>query len=125
MKRSWTDIEEKKLCEAYPTTEWPMLESMFPTHTHGGIKTRAAKLCLKRAADFVQNKSDFWTLEKEIELIELYPHHTAKEIAKKIGTTPAAVKNRAFKLNQSKETNTGAFKKGHVPANKGIQKIKN
>jgi len=64
-------------------------------------------------------RKDFWNQQTEQRLIDLYPNHTNDDIAKIMAISPSMVKNRGFKLGLSKNGNTGRFKKGSIPANKG------
>lgn len=48
-------------------------------------------------------KKRFWTEDKVTHLRQLYPEHTAQEIAEMLGTTPGSVSNKAFCLGLSKE----------------------
>ena len=123
MKRTWTKIQLDLLIKHYPMSEWVDLERMFPNHTHTAIKAKVYNLNLKRASDFVQNKSKFWTLKKETKLKVLYPNTENTKISKILGTTLAAVKNRAHKLGLKKEVNKGCFLKGNIPFNKGKKGI--
>ena len=60
-----------------------------------------------------------WTKEKDNILINIFNKYTYPEISKIIGCSTSAIKNRAFKLNLKKDNNSGRFKKGDVPYNKG------
>lgn len=48
-------------------------------------------------------KRRFWTEDKVTHLRQLYPEHTAYEIAEILGTTPSSVYLQAFRLGLGKE----------------------
>lgn len=63
-----------------------------------------------------------WTGHDDDLLTQLYPHHANSEIARLLGCTVPAVKNRARSLGLRKpiaSTNTGCFQPGQTPWNKG------
>lgn len=60
-----------------------------------------------------------WTHEEDAMLISLYDTQPASEIAKAMGMTRGAIKNRVNKLGITKGHNCGCFDKGMMPWNKG------
>lgn len=66
-----------------------------------------------------------WTPDEDQKLAGLYGSMSAGEIARALGRTRLAVKNRVNQLALTKpdgSINTGCFPKGHVPANKGMRR---
>lgn len=62
-----------------------------------------------------------WSQADDEKLTELYPNNSARQIAKTLGRTKAAIKNRIARLKLSKGGNDGCFPKGGVPWNKGTK----
>jgi len=63
-----------------------------------------------------------WTPVSDVMLMEFYPYNTNKKLSNHFGRTISSIRNRATKLNLVKEIeNSGCFKKGLLPWNKGTK----
>jgi hypothetical protein len=61
-----------------------------------------------------------WQLIEDVILMACYPFSSAAALAKALDTTKSAIYQRSNRLNLSKSYR---FKKGHVPANKGMKGV--
>lgn len=135
--RSWSPAAEDKLRRLYATTPRKRLAFLLK-RTESAIKSRATLLGLEKANRKVWTKAEDRTLRKR------FPHEPTKAIARDFGCAPQQVSQRASKLGLHKteaylaseahkaplrengRTNlavkNAGFKKGHVPANKGLRR---
>ena len=111
--------------------EYPKIEDLGTLCTELGkslsaVKSRARLLGLKR---LFQSGSP-WKPELVKQLIKLYPNKSNAEIASKLGLRETQIEPKAFLLGLSKtkefmreRSAKTAFKKGHIPLNKGKKQV--
>lgn len=61
----------------------------------------------------------FWTESEDSQLTALYPTHNRTELSKILNRSASAIHNRTHKLGLTKEENSGNYKPGQTPSNKG------
>lgn len=64
-----------------------------------------------------------WTADEDKRLAELYGNTTARQIGEQLNRSRSAIKNRVNILGLTKSSNTGGFKKGNSPWNKGTSYV--
>lgn len=119
--KEWTKAEIAYLKKYWPIVIDPNKMAEKLGRSYSAVKQKALLLGLSRTQQTMA-----WPPEKLRKLRKLYPDHTNEEIAKRLGTTKGAVngvanqlrllKSPEWKRQQSLKT---AFKKGHIPKNKG------
>jgi len=115
MKNNWTNKEIEELRKLYPVTPIKQLSKLIGK-TVPAIRSKVKILKIKKHHLYKGNQ---WSIQKDEILIKLYETHTSKEIGAILNIPYTTIKNRAHKLGLRKNTNSGCFKKGHIPANKG------
>lgn len=119
--KAWTAEEESMLRELYEASCTIKEISGRLHRTPVSIKIRAKVLNINR-----RSRSYVWDPQKTGRLKELYPRMKNSEIAAILGVSESSVAGYAFKLGLVKDPEwkrqqamKTAFKKGHVPPNKG------
>jgi len=113
---TWTNQELEILKKKYSSTPTWKMNEFIPAKGIAAIKTKATILGLRKNKGLPSSR--IWNDFTDNELRDLYPNHSAIQIAKIMDLTVYQIKNRARKLGLHKENFT-IFKKGHIPANKG------
>lgn len=120
--KSWTKEQLRILRKEYPGIEHPKNLVKRLGKTLPAIKTKATLLGLKRE----RQAGSIWTPSLERRLSKLYPNNTNAKIAGRLGVRETQIESKAFKLGLRKtpefmwkHSMKSAFKKGHVPDNKG------
>jgi hypothetical protein len=123
MKRTWTDIQIQQMHDYYPIRSLDDMALMIGK-TAKSVKSKATVLKLIKKIRFYKKT---WTEKQDNILREKYLKRTANEMAKILGVTKSAVKNRLNHLNiklpeelRENRKLTTSYKKGSVPLNKGI-----
>lgn len=123
-RSNWTKQQLSIFRKEYPRIDDPRKLCARLGKTYPAIKSCAKKLGLKR---LLQSGSP-WTPAKEKKLIRLYPNHSNEEIGGKLGLRETQITAKAFVLGLRKtkefmrtSSAKSAFKKGHVPINKGMK----
>lgn len=118
---SWTKEEEAYLRKHYGEVIDLQIITDHLGRTKSSVKSRAKVLGLKRNVYAL-----IWPPEKLEILKALYPDHSCEEIGKLIGKKASAVQSKGYALGLRKDPEwlrqrslKSAFKKGHVPSNKG------
>lgn len=70
-----------------------------------------------------QRHQQAWTADEDKRLAELYGSTTARKIGEQLNRSRSAIKNRVNILGLTKSSNTGGFKKGNLPWNKGTSYV--
>lgn len=133
MTRRWSPAAEAKLRALYATTPMPRLAFLLK-RTENAIGQKAVKLGLSRG--------NFWSPSEIRTLRKRFPNELTADIARDLGRTCTLVSQKAHALGLCKnkrgkeaararlshiaKTNPGCiggrFKKGQVPANKGLRR---
>ena len=129
---SWTPEEEAWLREVYPDHHNAEIAEMharaFPDAPHRTVKavsSRAKRLKLLKADDFVRCPPRFWTSERVEWFRAFVPGHTEPEISaehERLFGAPLSegqIGNAKTKLGVRSGTHGGRFEKGQTPHNKG------
>lgn len=118
-KTTLSEETVEQLKQLYPVTNTRALARQFGI-TYEILHGMASRRKWAKAAGYrFEGPERFWTAEREAFLKENYAHLTADQIAEKLGCARFVVKNKCHKLHLAKGNNTGQFKKGIVPPNKG------
>ena len=119
--RPWTKQEITYLKKYWPIVIDPNKMAAKMGRSYSAVRQKALLLGLSRT-----RQSMAWPPDKVRKLRKLYPDHSNKEIAKRLGTTKSAVNSAAFQLKLLKSpewkrevAKKGQFKKGYIPPNKG------
>lgn len=120
MKRTWTENDLRILRKEYPYSNIQELAGKLGK-TFNSVRAKAKALGVRRDVSVRR-----WTPEKMEKLVVVYPCTRNRDIARAFGVSEGSVCAMAFKmrLRKTKEfmrgcASKGAFRKGHIPANKG------
>ena len=115
----WTEELREYLKANFATVSTAKISEKFGV-PESSVRTLAYRMGLK--------KSRKWTKDMDARLVEMYADTDNRIIAETLGSTPQGVASRAAKLgvHKSKEfmlmcAHKSCFKKGHIPANKGLK----
>ena len=116
----WTKEELRWLRKLYPRTRNEKLVKKF-NRTIYAIKSKANKLKIFRAPDF-NDHANAVTKREENFIVRNYFKYTRKELCAKTGRGETTIENIRKKHCLKGKENAGRYKKGSVPANKGIKR---
>lgn len=119
--RIWTKEEIAYLKKYWPVVIDPKVMAEKMGRTYSSVRQKALLLGLVR-----NRQSMVWPPDKVRKLRKLYPDHTNEEIARLLGKKESAIQSKGFYMGLRKDPEwlrqqclKTAFKKGHVPPNKG------
>lgn len=130
MKKVWTKKMARQLTEQYPAGNLEEVAESLGV-SRNAVRSYANKLGLKRAV----NVKHVWTPEEEALLRELYAETDTRDICRLLGIGYGSVSQHAVLIGlrksheyKSRVCNPGGrngastrFRKGHIPANKGMK----